>query len=74
MSDFSNLSYKEKTLLLEEIKESVFNHKHTQDELNKISDIADFKNLAIFNDYNPFDRNVIELIKKNKNKNKNGTN
>lgn len=60
MSDFSKLSYREKNILLQEIKESIFNHKHNQDELNKL----DIKNPITFNEYNPFDKDVIELIKK----------
>jgi len=75
MSDFSNLTYKQKALLLSEVQESMYNHKHTIDELKKLElKIGEGKIPLILDDYNILDRNVLEILKNKNKKKQNGKN
>lgn len=70
MADFSNLTYKQKALLLSEVQESINNHKHTIDELKELElKIGEGRIPLILDDYNILDRNVMEILR-NKNKQK----
>lgn len=64
MADFSNLTYKQKNILLREIKNSIYEHKHTSDEIEKLKIIINNKENLPFDDYNPFDRNISEVLLK----------
>lgn len=70
MADFSNLTYKQKNKLLSEINLSIFNHKHTPDELEKLKTHLKNRDQMFIDDYNPFDRGVSKILLENKQKNK----
>jgi hypothetical protein len=65
MADFSNLTYKQKNRLLAELQTSIFNHKHTPDELEKLKTHLKNRDFVFMDNYNPFDRGVSKILLEN---------
>jgi len=65
MADFSNLTYKQKNRLLLELQTSIFNHKHTPDELEKLKTYLKNRDLVFMDNYNPLDRGVSKILLEN---------
>jgi hypothetical protein len=64
MSDFSNLTYNQKKILLSEVKDSIYNHKHTKDEIEELKTKIKNQEKLPVDDYNSFDREVSEILLK----------